>query len=90
MAAIAVSSRAGPINIAALGVAASVTLIVLYVTCAIAALALPGLPLAHGWLALFSTAPIGSVRALVEGVIGSVVFGWLIAVVLGYTYNRLA
>jgi hypothetical protein len=48
-----------PINIVALGVAASATLVVLYVMCAVVAMVAPGLSLAHGWLTLFSTAPAG-------------------------------
>jgi hypothetical protein len=79
-----------PINIVALGVAASATLVVLYVMCAVVAMVAPGLSLAHGWLTLFSTAPAGSLRGFVEGVVWSVVLAWVIAIVLGYTYNRLA
>jgi hypothetical protein len=86
----AIRSEEKPINIFALGVAASATLVVLYVMCAVVAMIVPGLALAHGWLTLFSAAPIGSLRGLVEGVIFSVLFGWVIAAVLGYTYNRLA
>jgi len=78
-----------PINIGAAGWALSVTLVVLYVTCLLAALAFPGVPLAHNWVTLFSIAPMTSGRAWVEGVLASIAFGWLIAVVLGLVYNRL-
>jgi hypothetical protein len=78
------------INIIALGIAGSVTLVVLYVMCAVVAMLVPGLSLAHGWLTLFSAAPIGSFRGLIEGVIWSVILAWVIAAVLGYTYNRFA
>ena len=53
-----------PISLVALGTALSVTLVVVYVICAVAAMLLPKLPLAHGWLLLFSVAPVGSLSAL--------------------------
>ena len=82
--------RSAPINVVALGVAVSVTLVVLFVLCWIVALALPSLNLSHGWINLYTTAPVSSIRPLIEGGIWSVVFGWIIAIVLGPTYNKLA
>jgi hypothetical protein len=78
------------INITALGVATSVTLVVLYVLCAVVAMALPDIALSHAWLTLFTKAPIGSMWGLVEGIIWSIVFGWVIATVLGSVYNWIA
>jgi hypothetical protein len=83
-------TRSAPINVFALGVATSVTLVVLFALCWIVALALPSLGLSHGWINLYTTAPVSSVRALIEGIVWSVVFGWIIAAVLGATYNKLA
>jgi hypothetical protein len=83
------SPRTVPINVVALGVAASATLVVLYVLCWVVAVVFPGLALSHGWLNLFTTAPITSVAALIEGVIWSIVFGWVIALVLAPIYNKL-
>ena len=83
-------SRSAPLNLAAFGFAASAALVVLFVLCWIAAAVMPGLAGAsHGWVALFTTAPVGSVRALVEGVIWSIVFGWIIALVMVPIYNRI-
>ena len=82
--------HAALINIVALGVATSATLIVLYVLCAVVAMALPDIVLSHAWLTLFTTAPIDSMWGLVEGIIWSVVFGWVIALVLGSVYNWIA
>lgn len=76
-------------DIVALGWGFAGALIVLYVLCLVGQLIAPDLPLAHGWLALFSTAPAGSVRGIAEGLIGSAVFGWIAAVALGVIYNRL-
>jgi hypothetical protein len=52
-------SRSDPVHIPALGWALTITLVVLYLLCWIAALAVRELPLAHGWLLLFSTAEPG-------------------------------
>jgi hypothetical protein len=79
--------RTAPINVVALGVAASAALIVLYVLCWLVAVILPDAPLSHGWISLFTIAPAGSIRALIEGVIWSLGFGWVITLVLGLTYN---
>jgi hypothetical protein len=40
---------------------------VLYVLCWLAAVLFPNFNLTHAWLELYSTAPAGSVRGLVEG-----------------------
>jgi 2TM family of unknown function (DUF5676) len=80
-------SRTVLINIVALGVAASATLVVLYLLCAVVAMALPDIALSHAWLTLFTKAPIGSMWGLIEGIIWSIVFGWVIALVLGSVYN---
>jgi hypothetical protein len=45
--AMTLSPRAALINIGALGVATSVTLVVLYVLCAVVAMALPNIALSH-------------------------------------------
>jgi hypothetical protein len=73
----------------ALGWALSATLVLLFVLCAAAALVFPGLQLAHAWLGLFSTAAPGSLRNLVDGVVWSIVFGWISAVSMAVVYNRL-
>ena len=41
----------------------------------------PNASLTHAWLGLYSTAPVGSIRGLVE---------WIIWKWFGVTYNRLA
>ncbi len=83
--------RSGPIHFVALGTAVSAALVVLFVLCWIVAFAAPGLVSAsHGWITLFTTAPVGSLRALIEGVIWSIVFGWIIAGVMAPIYNRIA
>ncbi|HLC09457.1 MAG TPA: hypothetical protein VJK06_09260 [Methyloceanibacter sp.] len=79
----------GHVNIVALGWGLTATLVALFVICALAAMLLPTLSLAHNWLGLFSTAPAGSLTNLVEGAIWNIVFAWFSAVVFGLVYNRL-
>ena len=79
-----------PVNVVRLGWALLVTLVALYVLCWVAALVAPDLPLAHGWLLLFSTAAPGSGRSLLQGVVASAVFAWVSALLFGATYNLLS
>ncbi len=74
------------LSISGLGFGFSAALAVLFVLCLLAALFFP-VRLAHGWVALFSEAPIGSTRLWVEGLLWSVAAGWLIALVFGTIYN---
>jgi hypothetical protein len=76
-------------DIAALGWALSVALVVLFVICLIVALLFPDLRASHAWVGLFSAAPLDSSRVWIEGIIFSVVFGWITAGVFGAVYNRL-
>ena len=83
------TNGSAPFNIAALGWALSAALVVLFVICLVVALLFPGLPATHAWVGLFSAAPLDSVRVWIDGVVFSVAFGWITAVVLGSVYNRL-
>lgn len=78
------------VNLVALGAALSATLVVHYVGCALIAMAFPKAPVAHGWLQLFSTSPVGSLESLVTGIAGSIVFAWVSAAIFTPVYNRMA
>jgi hypothetical protein len=80
----------GPVLIVPLAWSLSATFVLLFILCFLAALLFPTASLAHNWLGLFSTAPVGSVAQLVEGVIWNVVFAWIAAIIFGVVYNRLA
>jgi hypothetical protein len=60
---------------------------VLFVLCLLIAMLFP-LPLAHGWVGMFTTAPAQSGQAWIEGIFYSIVVGWLAAFAFGYAYNR--
>ena len=82
--------RTGPVHIVALGWALTGTFVLLYVLCFLAAVLFPDASLTHAWLGLYSTAPVGSIRGLVEGIIWNVVFAWIAAITFGTIYNSLA
>jgi len=84
------------LNIVAIGWAFSAALIVLFVICMISSFILPDLPASQGWaawMALFSVIqtdrPFLSPRMWIDGILFSLLFGWITAVVLGSVYNRL-
>ena len=78
------------LDLVAFGCALSAALVVLLILCEGAAVILPGWPLAHNWLTLFSAAEVGSLRNFIEGVVASAIFGWITAAVLvTIYYNRL-
>lgn len=74
------------LSISGLGWGLSAALVALFVFCMLAAWFLPLRP-AHGWVGLFSDAPIDSKNIWIGGLIWSVVIGWLIALVFGTVYN---
>ena len=77
------------LDLVAFGWALSSLLIVLLALCEVTQMFLPGWQLAHNWLGLFSTAEVGSLRNLFDGVIASAIGGWIMAAVLVTVYNRL-
>jgi hypothetical protein len=79
-----------PVSVTAAGWALAITFVVLFAICLIAAQMFPGVPLAHNWVRLYSAAPMNSGQVWIEGIIASVVFGWITAIVLGLSYNRFA
>jgi hypothetical protein len=81
------NNQSGRLNIIALGWGLSAALVVLFVLCLVVALVLPGWPASHGWVGLFSVAPLTSFRVWIDGVVFSIVFGWVSGLVLGVVYN---
>jgi hypothetical protein len=85
-----------PLNIVAMGWAFSAALVVLFVICMISSFIFPNLSASQGWaawLALFSVVqtdrPFLSPRIWLDGILFSLFFGWLTALVLGSVYNRI-
>ena len=74
-------------NAAAVGL--SVALIVLFVVCALAQLIAPGLQATHAWVGLFTTAPVLSLQAWIEGIVFSVVFGAIAGTIFVLAYNAV-
>ena len=76
------------LSISGLGWGFSAALVVLFVLCMLSALFMP-MRVAHGWVALLSDAPLNSTRVWIDGLIWSIVAGWLIALVFGTVYNLI-
>jgi hypothetical protein len=83
------TSANNPLDIAALGWGLSAAPVVLFVICLAVALVFPNWRASHGWIGLFSVAPMTSVRVWIDGIVFSIVFGWVTGVVFGLVYNRL-
>jgi hypothetical protein len=83
------TSANSPLDIIALGWGFSAALVVLFVICLAVALVLPEWRASHGWIGLFSVAPMTSVRVWIDGIVFSIVFGWVIGGVFGLVYNLL-
>ena len=81
------TSANSPLDIIALGWGFSAALVVLFVICLAVALVLPEWRASHGWIGLFSVAPMTSVRVWIDGIVFSIVFGWVTGVVCGLVYN---
>ena len=83
------NEQSSPLNLVALGWGLSAALVVLFAVCLVVGLIFPGWQASHAWVGLFSVAPLDSVRVWVDGIVFSIVFGWVAAAVFGLTYNRL-
>jgi len=82
-------TETGHLDVMALGWALSAALVVLFVICLVVALVLPDWRASHAWIGLYSAAPLTSLRVWVDGIVFSLVFGWVTALVFGSVYNRL-
>lgn len=77
-----------PLKPAVVGFALGLTLVVIFALCAAAELVGPTAKLSHGWINLFTRAPVGSAREWIEGVVGSLVLGGVGGAVFAVIYNR--
>jgi S1-C subfamily serine protease len=73
----------------AAAVGLSVALIVLFAVCALAQLIAPGLQATHAWVGLFTTAPVLSFQAWIEGIVFSAVFGAIAGTIFVLVYNAV-
>ena len=72
----------------ALSIAAAATLVVAFVLCALVQAVLPAAQFSHAYIALFTTAPIGSGTAWFEGILYSVVIGLIAGHVFAFVHNK--
>jgi len=64
-----------------------VTLVVVFVLCAIAQMIFPGAQFSHMWLQLFTAAPMSSAAIWVEGIIASLGVGFIAGWCFAHCYN---
>ncbi len=69
------------------GIALAATLIVVFILCSIAQLIVPGAQFSHMWLQLFSAAPMGSAAMWVEGIVASLLVGFVAGWCFAHCYN---
>jgi hypothetical protein len=78
------------VDLVATGTALSVTLVGLFVLCALAVAVWPTGTLAHGYLRLFSDQTDLTGTMLLAGILGSLVAAWATAVLFVPVYNWIA
>lgn len=72
------------------GIALAVTLVAGFVLCSIAQVVLFGMQFSHMWVNIFTSAPVGSVRSWVEGIVASAVVGMAYGYIFATVYNRVS
>ena len=70
--------------------ALSAALVATFIVCAGFELVAPTIPVAHGWVELFTIRPVTSVFGWIEGIVGSIVFGWFFAAIATWFFNSLS
>ena len=69
------------------GIALASTLVVAFILCAVAQVVLSGAQFSHMWLQLFTAAPMGSAAMWIEGIIASLVVGFIAGWCFAHCYN---
>jgi hypothetical protein len=84
-----ISIARAPLSAPAAAVGLAAALVVLFVLCAVVQAIAPAWPATHAWIALFTAAPPLSLRAWVEGVVWSAVFGVIAGTIFVAGYNAV-
>jgi hypothetical protein len=71
-------------------VALSVALVVLFASCAIFVLVVPGVQATHAWVGLFTLAPMTSPQAWLEGLFFSLALGIVAGAIFAAVHNAVA
>jgi hypothetical protein len=77
------------LSLSAAAVGLSLALVALFIVCAVVQLVAPDIRATHAWVGLFTTAELPSLRAWVEGILLSVVFGLVAGGIFVLGYNRI-
>lgn len=79
----------GTLSLSAAAVGLSLALVALFIVCAVVQLIAPNIQATHAWIGLFTTAELPSLRAWIEGILFSVVFGLIAGAIFVLGYNRI-
>jgi S1-C subfamily serine protease len=79
----------GTLSLSGAAVGLGVALVALFVICAVVQLIAPNIQATHAWIGLFTTAELPSLRAWIEGIVFSVVFGLVVGGIFALAYNRI-
>lgn len=74
----------------ATGIALGITLAIVFAACAIVQAFVPGLQASHMWINLFTGEEIGSAAAWVEGLLSSIIAGFLAGALFALVYNKVS
>jgi Na+-transporting NADH:ubiquinone oxidoreductase subunit NqrE len=77
-------------NPIATGVALGITLVLVFIVCAIVQAIAPGVQASHMWINLFTAAEIGSASAWMQGLLSSAIAGFLGGVLFAFVYNKVS
>jgi hypothetical protein len=77
----------GRLSVLGAAIGVGVALVGLFLVCALVEAVVPDLPATHAWIALFTAADPSSMRAWLEGILYSAIFGALAGVLFGVSYN---
>lgn len=77
-------------NPIATGVALGITLMLVFIVCAIVQTIAPGVQASHMWINLFTAAEIGSGSAWIQGLLSSAVAGFLGGALFALVYNKVS
>lgn len=77
------------INEVAAGAGIATALVVVFVLCAVVQAIAPSVQASHMWIALFTSAPIGSLVAWVSGIASNAVGGFVAGYVFAWKYNKV-
>lgn len=83
-------SRSRAFSLLGSAVALGITLVLVFVICAVIVMIAPGVQFAHSWVALFTLAPLTTAQAWLEGIFFSLGLGVVAGAIFAAVHNAVA